>query len=390
MIDGIKTGCLPLDVEKLSGTLGVALNQKTAYCNRDGLIFGFSEMVDTDTGEVRYMCGLRGSVHKYANRGTHNADDFRMSDLYCVFIRLRDEYGIKPDCTRLYSIEFGVNLKLPYNPQRIIRAARRYKASQFTPMGDIGIEHKADAFRLKIYDKGKQCGLSDYSNTLRVEIKAERNYLKRCGVHVPMLGDLLNLDVWERFENILLQAMGNITFYEPAPLHGLTKKESDLITLFSGDGWLKLDKYKCYRERKKFQTLSKRLNLGKMKADLKELITKKCAQLRDVNVENRYRDGMFPMCNNGVQTKEAYKRQYGEDMKTATGTAFFQAAQKDENRYRDGFKIKGVSVAKTQTEDASLTNCLRGIMCVVKKYDTITDETKNRGKPLNEIRINTS
>lgn len=386
MIDGIKTGCLPLDAEKLSGTLGVALNQKTAYCNRDGLIFGFSEMVDTDTGEVRYMCGLRGSVHKYANRGTHNANDFRMSDLYRVFTRLRDEYGIKPDCTRLYSIEFGVNLTLPYSPQRIIRAARRYKASQFTPMGDIGIEYKANAFRLKIYDKGKQCGLSDYNNTLRVEIKAERNYLKKRGVHVPMLGDLLNLDVWKRLDAILLDAVDNIMFVEVFPSDGLSRKESDLLSLFTGDGWQMLDKVRKCRKKKSFLALMQRLGHDSINVQLTRMIAKKCKELRDYLPKNAT-DTAFPELD---KMKLRDKTYMDKPAKNATDTVFLEPRQKEQKCNRCGIKIKGVKVTKTQTEDASLTNCLRGAMYIVKKHDTPTDETKNKGEPPDETKINSS
>ena len=223
MIDGFNTGYLPLDTGELSGRLGVALNSHRVCHSYNGLIFGFVEMVDTDTGELRYMCKLRGSVHKYANRGAHNADAFRMSDLRRVFIQLEQNYGIKPHITPLLNVEFGVNIKLPYSPQQVIKAACLYKGFHFAPIGNIGIEYKAAAFRLKIYDKGKQCKLHEFENVLRIEIKAERNYLKKRGVRVPTLNDLLSTDVWQHFETILLDAVENITFAEATPSDGLTK-----------------------------------------------------------------------------------------------------------------------------------------------------------------------
>ncbi|MFR9262369.1 MAG: hypothetical protein ACLVL2_17885 [Bacteroides cellulosilyticus] len=270
MIDGFNTGYLPLDTGELSGRLGVALNSHRVCHSYNGLIFGFVEMVDTDTGELRYMCKLRGSVHKYANRGAHNADAFRMSDLRRVFIQLEQNYGIKPHITPLLNVEFGVNIKLPYSPQQVIKAACLYKGFHFAPIGNIGIEYKAAAFRLKIYDKGKQCKLHEFENVLRIEIKAERNYLKKRGVRVPTLNDLLSTDVWQHFETILLDAVENITFAEATPSDGLTKKEHDLLELFTGDGWRVLDKFKRYRERKKYQALIKRFKYNWHKRTVKE------------------------------------------------------------------------------------------------------------------------
>ena len=131
MIDGFKTSSLALDVHQLANKLGV-------YINIEGLIFGFTDRVDVTTGEIRKLCNLHGSLHKYANGGLHNADSFRLSDLCRVLTELKEVYGINSDITRLYSVEFGVNLKLPYDPQRILKAIRMYKGYTFTPIGKIG------------------------------------------------------------------------------------------------------------------------------------------------------------------------------------------------------------------------------------------------------------
>lgn len=71
MIDGIKTGCLPLDVSQLADTLDVDISPQTVYTNVRGLRFGFIDRVDTNTGEIRKLCTLHGSLHKYANGGLH-------------------------------------------------------------------------------------------------------------------------------------------------------------------------------------------------------------------------------------------------------------------------------------------------------------------------------
>ena len=53
MLDGFKTGCLPLDVELLAHELVVNLSGQTVYVKYHGLIFGFIMKVDTETGEMR-------------------------------------------------------------------------------------------------------------------------------------------------------------------------------------------------------------------------------------------------------------------------------------------------------------------------------------------------
>lgn len=388
MIDGFNTGYLPLDADKLSGRLGVALNSNRVCYSYNGLIFGFVEMVDTNTGELRHMCKLRGSVHKYANRGAHNANAFRMSDLCRVFIQLQQDYGIKPNSTPLLNVEFGVNVKLPYSPQQVIKAARLYKGFQFTPMGNIGIEYKAAAFRLKIYDKGKQCKLHEFENVLRIEIKAERNYLNKRGVCVPTLGDLLNTDVWRQFEAILLNVVENITFAEATPLDGLTKKEYNLIGLFRGDGWQALDKFKRYRERKKYQALMKRLNITGIKEHLKSLIESECERLRDIDF--RYRDGILSVEDNSIKVSECNKTRCDESDKIATEMANFQGMTKGQNRYRDGTWITSVLVAKTPTTDSPLIfNCERTFIDT-KISHMPKGDIKNRGKPPDNIEFRDS
>ena len=99
-----------------------------------------------------------------------------------------------------------------------------------------------------------------------------------------MFGSTLKPSYWMQSKNI--------TFAEATPSDGLTKKEHDLLELFTGDGWRVLDKFKRYRERKKYQALIKRLNITGIKEQLKSLIESECEQLRDIDF--RYQDGVSP------------------------------------------------------------------------------------------------
>lgn len=385
MIDGINTGMLPVDVFHHAYTLGVDITPQPVYVNTNGLIHGFSDRVDTDTGEIRKICTLRGSLHKYANAGIHNADSFRMSDLCRVFTELKQDYGIKPDCTRLLSVEFGVNLKLPYSPQRIIQAARMYKGFQFAPLGNIGIEHKGDAFKLKIYDKGKQCKLHEFENVLRIEIKAECNYLKKRGVYVPMLGDLLSPDVWQRFETILLDAVENVTLVEATQIDGLTKKESDLIRLFVTGDWRDLDRKQRYKKKKQLDGLIQRYGIDDLKAGLKRMIIRECEQLRDYNTEKGDVCGIF----NPQKIKEHNNMRNKEALKKVTFAASPEPHEKRQKGDVCGFKMKGANVTKTLEADTPPTASDKQCIISTKISYTPMNTIKSRGKPLDIEEFNT-
>lgn len=381
MIDGIKTGYLPLDTGKLSGALGVSLNRKTVCHKCNGLIFGFTELVDTSTGELRYMCGLRGSVHKYANRGAHNADTFRMSDLRRVFVELQRDYDIKPDSTRLLSVEFGVNIKLPYSPRRVLNAVRIYKGKVFTPVGKIGLEYRTKEYRIKIYDKGRQCGVSGFGNVLRIEVKAVTSFLKRQGIHVPLMGDLLDTDKWRQFETFLLTILNDTIIFDTIPTETLSKKEQFLFSLFTGDGWQSLNRNVLYKRKIQFIELADRTGASSIKEELKKLISEKCREMRDIptktgDIEDAFFNGSksdkVNMCDN--QSKQ-------NEIKQATLRTFFGSDEKRRFGDIEEVKIKSRNVAYYQSGCEALPNDSNKHLCDVKKFNADLDEHQCRGKP---------
>lgn len=381
MIDGIKTGYLPLDVERLSAVLGVALNRKTVYAGQNGLIFGFSEEVDESTGELRYMCGIRGSVHKYANRGTHNADSFRMSDLCRVFTELREVYAINPDITRLYSVEFGVNIKLPYDPRRVLNAIRMYKGKTFTPMGKIGLIYESKMYNLKIYDKGRQCGVPGFDNVLRIEVKATSSYLKRKGIYATTLGDLLNADLWKQFETVLLEMIDDTMIAESVQSDTLTEKEQALFAMFNGDDWRALNRNVLHKKKKQFAELAARTGASSIAEEIKKLIATECEQLRDMEHESGDKINFFSVPEEPPEVNNADKPPEVERTKQATKSTFFREAQKGCFGDKINIKIKADYVA-TSTPPTATTVVVQGTpQCTAKLSYTAPVEAKARGKP---------
>lgn len=389
MIDGIKTGCLPLGSYQLANKLNVDVTPQAVYVNDRGLIHGFVDKVDTNTGEVRKMCTLRGSLHKYANDGAHNADSFRMSDLCRVFTELRELYFIEPNATRLYSVEFGVNIKLPYDPRRALKATRMYKGFVLVPMGEIGLCYTADSYELKIYDKGRQCGVPGFDNVLRIEVRATNTYLKKRRVHVPLLGDLLSTDIWERFEVLLLEMIDNTMIVESVPVEALTKKEQRLFALFTGDGWRLLDKVKRCREKKKFLALAERIGATELKENLKSLVSAECKLLRDMDFKKCNRNGVFAKDKKLDKINNSNISPNCENIKSATETAFCESVPKGEKCNRNGFKINGVLVAHHPPETPPPESLYKPPQLSAKISDTAKSEIRTRGKPPDVTEYNT-
>ena len=377
MIDGFKTSCLPLNVYQLAETLSINIDPQTVYAKVSSLIFGFIDRVDTSTGEIRKVCTLHGSQHKYANGGVHNADSFRLFDLRRVFTEFKEVYGIDPNITRLQNVEFGVNIKLPYDPRRVLKAIRTYKGKTFVPMGEHGIEYKTKEYKIKIYDKGRQCGVPGFENVLRIEVRAIVSYLKKQGVYVPLLGDLLSVTVWQQLERLLIETLEGIVIVEAIPLERLSKKEQTLLALFLGDGWQSLNRNVLHKKKKQFIELAGRTGASLIKEELKNLVSMKCRELREIGdiediFSNPKSDGEINISN---------KHSTSDTTKQATLRTFLEGSEKRCFGDIAAVKIKSLNVANYTPETPPPESSNTSPLFATKKYDTDSNEGKCRGKP---------
>ncbi|WP_298047332.1 hypothetical protein [uncultured Bacteroides sp.] len=377
MIDGFKTSCLPLNVYQLAETLSINIDPQTVYAKVSSLIFGFIDRVDTSTGEIRKVCTLHGSLHKYANGGVHNADSFRLFDLRRVFTEFKEVYGIDPNITRLQNVEFGVNIKLPYDPRRVLKAIRTYKGKTFVPMGEHGIEYKTKEYKIKIYDKGRQCGVPGFENVLRIEVRAIVSYLKKQGVYVPLLGDLLSVTVWQQLERLLIETLEGIVIVEAIPLERLSKKEQTLLALFLGDGWQSLNRNVLHKKKKQFIELAGRTGASLIKEELKNLVSMKCRELREIGdiediFSNPKSDGEINISN---------KHSTSDTTKQATLRTFLEGSEKRCFGDIAAVKIKSLNVANYTPETPPPESSNTSPLFATKKYDTDSNEGKCRGKP---------
>ena len=140
--------------------------------------------------ENRYVM-LEGSLHTYSNDGLHNYNDFTPQQGIDVIRELEDRFKIDLERTVLNGVEFGLNIRIPFDCRLIFDNLICYKGLPFTPDkdgGDIFYSCVTKQFRIKIYDKGKQYKLP--YNLLRFELKVTTmQYLRKKGTFHSLLAN---------------------------------------------------------------------------------------------------------------------------------------------------------------------------------------------------------
>lgn len=160
---------------------------------------------------------VKGSLHKFHNDGEHNADQFTADDLLLTLDQLVMDYGIDPFDSKINTIEFGVNVVLPFAAAEVLQNLVSYKNKPFyrdarsqTPYHECRFQQ----FTVKLYDKGKQKGFGDC--LLRVEIKVMKMaYFNNTGVRLNALADLLNRVNYGPLGTLLVDTFSNILFDDP-------------------------------------------------------------------------------------------------------------------------------------------------------------------------------
>jgi hypothetical protein len=118
---------------------------------------------------------IQGSLHKFSQHG-FNFNDFALYDILKAIFILYEDFGINPNQAIIKSLEFGVNIRLPYSPKLFLDSLVNYKGDQFTveKYGNKGHLARAEKsnYYLKIYDKGRESNQN--ANILRFEVKIKK------------------------------------------------------------------------------------------------------------------------------------------------------------------------------------------------------------------------
>ena len=116
----------------------------------------------------------------------------------------------------LHNLEYGVNIKLRNSPQGIIERLLNFKGNIFQPMygnaGRTGRECVKQQYKVKIYNKGRQCELPE--PLLRIENKVVKmKYLEK--YNILTLEDIANKGKLKRLMDDLVDTFSEILMYDP-------------------------------------------------------------------------------------------------------------------------------------------------------------------------------
>ena len=207
-----------------------------------------------------YHKRLIGSIHKYFNNGLTNYNDFSFREVIYTVNEIVEKFHLC-DTNMINNIEFGVNLKLPFDCNIILDNLITHKGVKFS------FEKESDKsyyqcvrpqFIIKIYDKGLQNRLPE--NILRFEIKVRKmQYLHKKGIHISTFSTLKEHINYVLMKELLLSTFDEILINcEPINIEKLTQKDREkYLKAINPNTWCKESnkKNKSAAERKKLERL---------------------------------------------------------------------------------------------------------------------------------------
>ena len=171
---------------------------------------------------------VAGSLHYLKNEGLHNWNDFTRLELFDTIIGFCNRFGIDPKNAKLRGVEFGVNIKVPFEPSYFIKRVLAYKKGKIEQLTAKAEKSDAikicfDQYRLKIYNKSKQFGTD--SNILRFEVKISRMAKVWGMTELKTLHDLLKPEILQKLGRILLSEFNELIVSEPMQTERMTIRE---------------------------------------------------------------------------------------------------------------------------------------------------------------------
>jgi len=266
---------------------------------------------------------LQGSLHKHFTNGV-NYNDFTMEEIQSTLAKLTREFGVDLSRSKLHNLEYGVNVKLPFNPKRIIDNLINHKGETFERMYGqakrTGKQSEKQQYKIKIYNKGAQCHLSDY--LLRVEIKVTK--MKYLEVHgISTLADLLDQAKMKGLMDDLTNTFKESLMYDPGiDLKKCRKTERDLLMQGRYPGyWLDMK------------------NESKKKHDYYRRRFRQLTQENGQNIQQKVTELLMDKANSLLKTKSTVLSKLTNQVKH----------QLDQNNHLSGMVIRQVKIATSES-----------------------------------------
>ena len=162
---------------------------------------------------------IQGSLHKYFNKGKHNANDFSLANLLEVLEDINTKFQIPIETFKLSNIEFGVNIEPPIKTNLILNNLLYHHGNKFKDIYIKGGNYKQvehTRYYLKMYNKYVQYKdkyvLPDIEN-MRIEMKYVRmKDLNKDGLYC--LQDLCKPTVLGAIYDLLIKSWANTLLFD--------------------------------------------------------------------------------------------------------------------------------------------------------------------------------
>lgn len=224
---------------------------------------------------------IKGSLHKYENLNSkeedQNYDDFTYCQFSNLIPNLTEKLHIENN-TSLSYLEFGFNLKVNIDPQKIIDDRvlmlgfkNHSKDLKYGGKGDFKEFIKTD-YSLKIYNKSKQYKLD--RNILRIELKIKRKRLLQ-KLNIYKLEDLLDKQLLTEVFNVLWNQFDEVMIIDDFCEDKIPQNDIEKLNRFTNPNyWQRIRNTKSPKIRRKlkneFNRLLGKYELDKTKKELKE------------------------------------------------------------------------------------------------------------------------
>jgi hypothetical protein len=256
---------------------------------------------------------IDGSLHKYANKGIHNHDNFTNFRFDEALNKLNKRLGIKPVNMRILCLEYGFNITPPIDPNLIIDHLLKHKQkdSEILLSNDRAkyrqFEHQD--YIIKTYNKGKQYNCKE--NILRIEVK-QTDWTKYRRIGMNTLEDFIYHDK-TIFVNDLLNKWNEILFYDPTITDNMKYLHYRDVNYWNGLRTKSNKTYSVHTKRLREINATKGANVQKQISDLLLekvrtmqggnvllLSTKKYCKLTGIEIKDQ-RENSFLLSHGGLK-----------------------------------------------------------------------------------------
>lgn len=291
----------------------ISVNHETGETDnkKEGEYFGM-HIIKYPSGRVM----VKGSIHKFFNRIDFNGNDFDMNNISSALKDLEKELGLRPKYCRLENIEIGVNVELPFDPNKVLQNLLFHRCVEFnkTISGAFYYQSAKREYIIKIYNKTaqyekklkkyaenisfmNQTEKKDFSlfkntirtylhpNTLRFEIKfMKMNMLNELGI--TYLSDLIKPGIGRVFKDLLLKEFPEVFFYDYTTDQSRMKNYeiNRLKDYRNPNYWINLSNKDKYYHKKKFRELTLKYSQN-TKEKMLELIKQKIEKLTEKSLD---------------------------------------------------------------------------------------------------------